>query len=160
MPRGSDLNGLSVLAAPNYKRIGQVHEVLLSQDGLRICGLVLDDGGWFHPRRVLDYGAVHQVGETYLVADESYLLEEGQVRCCRDLHGLPVLRDTGEEVGVMDDFYFDPQTGQVTALQLSHGFVDDLLNGKSVVSLAGPVRAGEAAIMLDGPGDLSGGALS
>ena len=121
---------------------------------------MLDEGGWFHPRRVLDFEAVHKVGETHLLAAESYLSEEAQVRCGQDLHGLPVLRATGEEVGVMDDFFFDPVTGQVTALQLSRGFVDDLLNGKSVVAIVGPVKAGEAAIMLDGPGELSGGALS
>lgn len=160
MPRGSDLVGLAVLAGPKLKRIGTVQEVLLSSDASRICGLLLDGGGWLGTRRVLDYQAVKAVGLTHVLADEVWLPDEAESRCCKDLHGLPVLRGNGEEVGAMDDFLYDPQTGQVTALQLSHGFVDDLLCGKGIVALNQPAFAGEAAILLDGPGDDSGGAFS
>ena len=159
MPRGSDLVGLPVLAGCQLRRIGRVQEVLLSGDGSHICGLVLDGGGWLHPRRVLDFGAVSLVGPTHVLADETYLPDTGATRCCQDLHGLPVLDANGEEVGLMDDFLFDADTGQVTALQLSHGFVDDLLSGKQILPLHGPVHPGQAAILLDGPGDNPGGAL-
>jgi uncharacterized protein YrrD len=151
VPRGSDLIGLPVLTGPKLKRIGRVHKVLLSTDGARICGLVLDAGGLLHPRRVLDFRAVKAVGDSHLLAEEAYLPADRRTRCATELHGLPVLRGTGEEVGVLDDFHFDSRSGQVTALQLSHGFVDDLLSGKEVFPLAGPALAGEAAILLDGP---------
>lgn len=158
MPRGSELIGLTVLSEQNLTPIGQVREVLLSADGSRICGLVLEGGRWRQPRRTLDYAAVRSVGETSLIAAEVYLTQGTQTRCGRDLQGLPILRRTGEEVGVVDDFHFDPATGRLTALQVSRGFVDDLLSGKELVPLDGPVTAGQAAILLDGPGE-TGGAL-
>lgn len=151
--------GLPVLAGPRLRRIGRVCEILLGSDATRICGLVLDEGGWLQARRVLDYRAVRAVGPTHLLAEERYLSEGEQTRCCQDLLGLPVLDRTADELGILDDFQFDPQDGRVTALQLSRGFVDDLLNGKAVVELTGGVTAGESAILLDGPGDHSGGAL-
>jgi uncharacterized protein YrrD len=160
VPRGSDLIGLPVLAGPQLRRLGRVQEVLLSPGGDRVCGLLLDGGGWLQPRRVLDYGAVTAVGPTHVLADESYLPDDVATRCCQDLHGLPVLGAGGDEVGLLDDVHFDPATGQVIALQLSHGFVDDLLSGKEMVALQGPVFTGEAAILLDGPGELGGGATS
>jgi len=159
LPRGSQLIGLTVLTGPDLRPIGEVREVLLSPDGRRICGLVLDPGGWLQPRRALDFRAVRFVGETSLIAEEVYLDGQQESRCGRDLLGLPVIRRSGEEVGVMDDFHFDPATGQVTALQVSHGLVDDLLSGKELVPLEGPVTAGEAAILLDGPAE-TGGSLS
>lgn len=159
MPRGHDLIGLPVLAWPQLRRIGQVCEVLISAEGTSLCGLVLDKGGWLHHRRVLDYQAVITVGPTHLLAEERYLSNESRTRSCQELLGLPVLNRAGEELGVMDDFQFDPRGGRVTALQLSRGLVDDLLNGKVMIALPGPVTAGEAAILLDGPGDSSGGAL-
>lgn len=158
VPRGSDLVGLPVLAGPKLTRIGRVQEVLLSADGTAVCGLLLDEGGWLSPRRVLDYRAVTAVGSTHVLADEVYLAQETETRCCQDLHGLPVLGAGGDEVGLMDDLHFDSATGKVTALQLSHGFVDDLLSGKEIVAVEGPVVTGQAAILLDGPGDLAGGA--
>lgn len=158
MPNGRDLIGLPVVVGPKLKRAGQVLEVLVRNDGSGICGLVLSEGGWLLPRRVLDWQAVRAVGPTHVLADERYLSDETAAICCRDLMGKPVLTGDGEDLGAMDDFQFQPD-GRITALQLSRGFVDDLLNGKSLVPLDGPVRAGEAAILLEEPGDLSGGAL-
>jgi len=160
VPRGSDLVGLPVLSGPELRRIGRVQAILLSGGGDRVCGLALDGGGWLQPRRVLDWQAVTAVGSTHLIAEETYLADDAETRCCDDLHGLPVLGAGGEEIGLADDFHFDAATGQLTALQLSHGFVDDLLSGKEIVPLAGPVHPGEAAILLDGPGDTLGGSLS
>jgi uncharacterized protein YrrD len=57
----------------------------------------------------------------------------------------------------MDDLHFDPSTGRVVALQLSRGLVDDLLGGKEIVAVSGPLVTGEAAILLDGSDDLDGG---
>jgi len=153
------LIGLPVLATPSLKRLGRVAEVLLSDDAARICGLVLAEGDWLHPRRVLDYRAVKAVGPTHLLTAERYLTDEVHTRCCRELLGLPVLDTSGDELGVLDDVQFEPEDGRVVRLQLSRGLVDDLLNGKAMVRLAGRVTTGESAILLDGPGTLSGGAL-
>jgi uncharacterized protein YrrD len=148
------------LAGPELRRIGRVQEVLLSHDGSRVCGLQLEGGGWLKAPRVLDYVAVKMVGPTHLIADETYLPEEVETRCCHALHGLPVLGSGGAEIGLVDDVFFDAENGQLTALQLSHGFVDDLLCGKEILPLAGPLYTGEAAILLNEPGETFGGALS
>lgn len=157
MPRSSDLIGLPVLAGPRMKRIGRVLQVLVQRNGTRLCGLVLDTGGLFQPRRVLDFQAVRAVGPTHLLADEVYLDDETGTCCGEALHGMPVLDNAGEELGTMDDLHFEPNTGRIVALQLSRGFVDDLLGGKGIVAVSGPMMTGEAAIMLDAPGDAEGG---
>jgi uncharacterized protein YrrD len=151
---GSQLLGLPVLAGPRLRRIGRVQEVLLTRDAGRVCGLALDGGGWPSPRAVLDFQAIRAIGESYVLAEERYLTEEDGARCCREFRGLPILTAGGAEVGSLDDFQFDPETGRVTGLQVSRGFIDDLLSGKEIVALAGPLYAGEAAILLDGPGAL------
>ncbi len=157
MPRSSDLIGLPVLTSREMKRIGRVQEILLTKDGSRICGLVLDGGGLLHHRRVLDFRAVKMLGATHVLVEETYLASEAGTCCGDSLHGLPVLDVTGEELGMMDDIHFDPSTGRIVALQLSRGFVDDLLGGKGVVAVDGPLLAGEAAIMLNASGEHSGG---
>lgn len=157
MPRSSDLIGLPVLVMPRMQRIGRVQEVLVSRDGARLCGLVLETGGFLHPRRVLDFKAIKTVGSTHLLAEEIYLDDESQVCSGEALHGKPVLDKAGEELGAMDDIHFDPSTGRIVALQLSRGFVDDLLGGKGIVAINGPVTTGEAAIILEAPGDAEGG---
>ncbi|HEY3368073.1 MAG TPA: PRC-barrel domain-containing protein [Symbiobacteriaceae bacterium] len=159
MVKAGDLIGLPVLGGPQLKRLGQVQEVLFSPDGRQVCGLLLD-GGWFQPARILDYRAVQTVGETHVLAAEVYLTQENGAKSRQDLHGLPVLRGNGEEAGLMDDLVFDAATGAVTGLQLSRGLVDDLYHGKTVIPLEADVIAGEAAILLGGPGDVSGGTFS
>lgn len=137
--------------------IGRVKEVLVSRSGERVCGLVLAQGGLFSQRRVLDFSAVKAIGSTYIWAEEQYLDDESDTRCGGTLYDLPVLDGSGEELGRMDDLHFDPRTGRIVALQLSHGLVDDLLGGKGIMAVSGPVIAGDAAIFLDAPEDLAGG---
>lgn len=166
MVRAGDLIGLPVLGGEQLKRLGTVQEVLFSQDGRWVTGLRLD-GGWLQPGRMLDYQAVRAVGEAHILADELYLPAHEQSRPRRELLGLPVLRGSGEEAGIMDDVHFDPKTGEVKALQLSHGLVDDLLMGKAVMPVEAPVLTGEAAILINpdvgaddaGLGDSLGGTM-
>ncbi len=157
MSRARDLIGLPVLAGPDLRPVGRVQEVLISQDGLRLCGLVLETGGLLSRRRVLDYQAVRAVGSTYVLADERYLEDEAETRCGSALTGLPVLDGSGEELGTLDDLYFEPSTGEIRALQLSRGFVDDLLSGKAILPLDGPALTGEGAILLDAAAESEGG---
>lgn len=157
MPKASDLIGLPVLAGEQMRRIGRVKEILVSRNGLRLCGAVLETGGLFSKRRVLDFGAIRAIGSTYVLADERYLEDEENTCCGEALHGLPVLDGTGEELGMLDDLHFEPSTGQVHAFQLSRGFVDDLFGGKQIVPVSGPAIAGEGAILLGGAGESEGG---
>lgn len=162
MSRASDLIGLPVLIGPDLRRVGRVQDLLVTPDGRRIGGLVVDAGGWLRPRRVLDYRAVRSLGPTYVFAAWEAYLEAEQGHCSsRSLKGKPVLTSIGDEAGTMDDLYFDSATGHVTALQLSHGFVDDLLDGKRVVQGPGSLLLGDEAILMapDGWGDPPGGAL-
>lgn len=157
MPRGHELIGLPVLALPGLRRLGRVAEVLIETAERRICGLVLEEGGFLQPRRVLDYDGVTSVESNHILAHERYLDESAGGCAGRTLLGKPVLDTAGRELGVLDDFQFDGD-GRLVALQLSRGFVDDLWNGKALVGVPGTVTAGEAAIMLDGAGDSLGGA--
>ncbi len=157
MARVRDLIGLSVLVGPDMRPVGRVQEVLISRDGRRICGLVLGAGGLLRRRRILDYQAVKAVGATYVLAEERYLEDEPDSRCGSALTGLPVLDGSGEELGTLDDLHFEPNTGEIHALQLSRGFVDDLLSGKAIVSLSGQALAGEGAILLDAAAESEGG---
>lgn len=160
MSRARELIGLPVLTRAGLRSLGRVQEVLVSRDGGHLCGLVLEEGGWVRPRRVLDYAAVRAVGPTRILADERYLSEESQTKCCRELLGLPVLTPSGEELGRMDDLHFDPAGGQITAVQLSRGFVDDLLRGKVLAPVNGGLQPGEAAILVDGLESQAGGVVS
>ncbi|MBY6277507.1 MAG: hypothetical protein CWE10_15085 [Symbiobacterium thermophilum] len=155
--RARDLIGLSVLASPDMRPVGRVQEVLISRDGRRIRGLVLETGGLLSRRRVLDYQGVKAVGSTYVLAEERYLEDEAETRCGSALTGLPVLDGSGEELGMLDDLHFEPSTGEIHALQLSRGFVDDLLSGKAIVPLNGPAVTGEGAILLDAVAEREGG---
>lgn len=162
MFRASDLIGLPVLVGPDLRRIGRVKDVLVTNDGRRICGLAIDANGWFRPGRILDYRAIRAVGPTCLLADREALLDPSEDHHCgKQLLGKPILSSTGDEIGMMDDIHFHPSTGNISALQISQGFVDDLLDGKQVMQEPGALLLGKEAILM-APGDWddsAGGAL-
>lgn len=162
MFRASDLIGLPLLVGPDLRRVGRVQDVLVTRNGRRICGVTINAGGWFRPDRIFDYQAIRAVGPTCLLADrETYLDAGGDHHCGKQLLGKPILSSTGDEVGMMDDIHFHPSTGEVLALQISQGFVDDLLDGKQVLQQPGALLLGQEAILM-APGDWGdspGGAL-
>jgi uncharacterized protein YrrD len=151
MPRGSDLIGLPVHLGPTIKRIGSIQDAVLTGDLTTVAGLLLSRGGLFRRRRILAYRAVRALRPTHLLAEEIYLDELEGLRTAHDLRGRPVLAADGSEVGLLDDIHFDPASGRVLALQLSHGLVDDLLTGKGIIAMSGPMAVWEEAICFPRP---------
>lgn len=138
-------------------RLGWVQELMMTSDATHVAGLLLDGGGLLHPARILDYQGVLAVSETHLIAKEVYLPEAAKLRRRRELQGIPVLFASGAEAGILDDFIFDPLTGQVKELVLTRGLVDDLFQGKALLQLEAPLMAGESAMVLQDGTEESGG---
>lgn len=147
MARGSDLLGLPVVNAQTGRRIGRVEDLILAEGGRRLAGLVLETAGWWRPALTIRWGAVQAVGRgAILVAAESGQPEEGiEGRCWRQLAGKPALTDTGEELGLLADLWWEAD-GAVSGYQLSAGLLDDLIFGQPVLPVPAAIRCGDEAI--------------
>jgi uncharacterized protein YrrD len=153
MPRGHDLIGLPVHQPPTMRTIGTLQDALLAPDLTRIVGFSLTKAGLFRrrPHRVLAWAAIKALRPTHLVAEADFIeVSDGPV-AAMDLRGRPVLGPDRSEAGFLDDIHFDPITGRIIALQLSHGLVDDLFQGKGLVAVDGPLMVWDDLICFPAP---------
>ncbi|MGM9928276.1 MAG: PRC-barrel domain-containing protein [Bacillus sp. (in: firmicutes)] len=59
-----------------------------------------------------------------------------------------IITDQGEELGILDDVYFNEQLGTIVAYEISNGFFSDITDGKQIVQTHEPPSLGQDAIVI------------
>ena len=118
--------GLPVVADGSGKKIGQVERVCLYAEGQMVRGFIVRLNGFGRRRRFVSLSQLEWVGDVSVAVS-------GMSRVPRDLKSNGqsnlVLDTTGARLGWMTDALLDNQ-GCVAAVEISKGYVDDLLQGR------------------------------
>jgi len=152
MPKGRELVGLPVISQDQGEELGRVQDLLYDEQAGCLKGLLLADGGWLRQSQVVDFARLAGRGpKSFTVTgagDVSHELPSG-ARRWQEIKGLRLLNQEGEELGLVEDLVVDLPSGQVQALEISTGLVNDLLEGRREVPLGGAVNWGTDAITLN-----------
>jgi uncharacterized protein YrrD len=151
MRKGKDASGLLVITKDSGKKVGKVEDLVLDRQGSRILGILMDEAGWFKEAKVVPWASFRVVGLDAVIIDEeasakkasevpemSEVLEGGNV-----LIGARVATTDGRELGKIEDFYFDPETGTVKGFELSGG------KGRSFLPTPASFQAGKDVALVD-----------
>src|SRR5665647_1407642 len=129
MRKGKDAGGLLVITRDSGKRVGKVEDLVLDRQGSRVLGILVDEAGWFREAKVVAWPSFRVVGLDAVIIDQessvkkvSELPEMSEVLGAGNvLVGVRVQTTEGRELGKIEDFYFDPDSGIVTGFELSGG---------------------------------------
>lgn len=114
------------------RRLGEVERVCLSADGQDVQGLILRKKGFLRRKVFIPFEDIVLWGEkTAAVTAEQKIPSE--IRKRQELEGMSVLDTAGERLGWVTDALVEENTGRVTALEVSRGYVDDLTAGRIYV---------------------------
>jgi uncharacterized protein YrrD len=151
MRKGKDAGGLLVITRDTGKRVGKVEDLVVDRQGSRVLGILVDEAGWFKEAKVVAWPSFRVMGlDAVIIDDEASAkrasevpemkeaLEEGNV-----LVGVRVETTDGRELGKIEDFYFDPDTGIVKGYELSGG------KGRSFLPTPASFQAGKDAAFVD-----------
>jgi len=151
MRKGKDAGGLLVITKDSGKKVGKVEDLVLDRQGSRVLGILVDEAGWFKEAKVVPWTSFRVIGLDAVIIDEeasakkasevpemSEVLEEGNV-----LIGARVATTDGRELGKIEDFYFDPETGIVRGFELSGG------KGRSFLPTPASFQAGKDVALVD-----------
>ncbi len=129
MRKGKDASGLLVITRDTGKKVGKVEDLVVDRQGSRILGILIDEAGWFKGAKVVPWSSFRVIGLDAVIIDEeasakkasevpemSEVLDTGNL-----LVGARVATTDGRELGKIEDFYFDPETGIVKGFELSGG---------------------------------------
>lgn len=135
MKRGRDLINLPVIDADSGKHLGTVRELVLERDH-RVRGLI-----FISPAQETLYlplnGAV-QIGRDAVLARSRAVAarqedhaDRPQIRCA----GSWVMTDSGVTLGTVEDIIFEEEQGKIVGLEVSDGYVKDLLTGRRILAV-------------------------
>lgn len=129
MKRMSKIIGLAAVLHGTGRRIGLVERVCLSADGQDLAGLVLRLYGLTRRKRFVPFGNISLWGEVAVAVKEHEKLPLLMKRQ-DDVLNLTVLDTSGERLGWVTDALIEEGSGQICALEISQGIVDDFTRGR------------------------------
>lgn len=157
MKRARDIVGLPVICVQTGKQCGAVQDVLLDPDW-RVAALLLETKTWFSQLTCIEKKDIVAIGD-----DAVTIAEEGAIRplesCASGtawllsgdtkVKGLPVITVNGQQLGVIEDVYLEPDQGiQVIGYELTEGFISDLTEGRKWLPMPESVTIGEDAVIV------------
>ena len=168
--RRLDVIGLPVMHQQYGKPIGRVEELLFNKPGGRLIGFTLMGGTWWQGVPVYPFEEVAVIGisailvrdaEAVLTAKHQEKLEELKANSVR-LVGKRIIDDSGNDLGYIDDVFFETNHGKIVGYQISRGIIQDLLFCKTFLAADSDLTWGEEVAILRktetvGQTDRSGG---
>ncbi|MDO7908112.1 PRC-barrel domain-containing protein [Paenibacillus sp. JX-17] len=152
-----EMIGLAVFDVEDGKQIGKVHDFVLTADW-KIEAIELEGKGLFSAQvKIVRWEDIVAYGEDAVMirnqqavrkagADDiqyTYMLGSSKLK------DLSVLTEEGVNLGHVSDVYFEQEMGnQILGLEISDGFVSDLIDGRRWLSCTSDMVIGENAVMV------------
>lgn len=139
--RRGEVVGLPAIGQYDGHVIGRVHDLIFSDRGDHVIGLLLAGGGW-GGSRLVPYEEVGAIGPAAVMLRRPVVLraDDGRRlarlrRAHAEVIGLRVLTRDGRDLGMVADVCFDPANGHVQGYVVSGGVVADVAEGRGFLPL-------------------------
>lgn len=146
MPKGRELVGLPVISRDRGEELGRIQDLYYDESSSNLKAVLLAGGGWLRQPRIVDFSQIEARGpDAFTVCDAGAIIQDPPpgTRRWQELKGMRLINQEGQELGIVEDLVVELPSGQVKALEVSTGLVNDLLDGRKELPLTGQVNWGE-----------------
>lgn len=155
--RLQQLIGLAVYNVENGKQVGKVLDVILNEDWT-ISGIELEGRQMFSSSvKGVPWEEIVAYGEDAVMIRNQQAVRKWEAENIQltftsgngKLKELPVLTKDGTMIGYVADVYFEQELGNtITGIEVSDGFLSDLMEGRKLLPYIPGMIKGENAIMV------------
>lgn len=132
---------LPIVSLSEGQHIGYVKNLVIDSQSKRLAALVIDPKGFFKDQRIIPYAKVVSVGDDAITIDKGAHVEKSAslpeilnlIKEKITVIGTRVITQSGKTLGVVEEYYIDPDTGKITQIEISGGKIEGLLNGKALL---------------------------
>ncbi|MEF2968920.1 PRC-barrel domain-containing protein [Paenibacillus sp. M1] len=152
-----EMVGLAVFDLESGKQIGKVLDILLNESW-NITGIQLEGKALFTSSvKVVFWEDIVAYGEDAVMIRNQQAIRKEEAEHIEitfatgggKLKELPVLTEDGTLIGHVADVYFDQELGNtITGIEISDGFISDLMEGRKVLPFIPGIAKGENAIIV------------
>jgi uncharacterized protein YrrD len=152
-----EMIGLAVFDVEDGKQVGKIQDFIVNDDW-KIEGIELENKGLFTSHvKIVQWQDIVAYGEDAVMirnqqavrktgADDikhTYLLGQSKLK------EMSVLTEEGLLLGRVSDVYFDQELGNtIVGIEITDGFVSDLIEGRKWLPCTSDMSIGESAIMV------------
>ena len=134
--------------------LGEVCDICIADNG-NVTSLIIKRKGFFQKLYSLSLDQVITFGSRAIVIQDSeyltkYKEAQNEYTMC---HYQPIAQNytisgRGEELGLLEDVYFQEEMGKIIGYELTDGFFSDMSEGKRVIQSVYPPKFGKDAIIV------------
>ncbi|KUO60515.1 MAG: photosystem reaction center subunit H [Gracilibacter sp. BRH_c7a] len=148
---------LPIISLKEGQQIGFVRNLVINPKTKSIVALVVDPKGFFKEQRIIPFNKVVSLGENAITISTESQVEKATnlpdilelLREKAAILGIKVITENGKTLGVTDEFYINPQTGQIASIDISEGKIEGLFNGKARLKAEDILTIGPNVIVVD-----------
>ncbi|WP_044642270.1 PRC-barrel domain-containing protein [Risungbinella massiliensis] len=158
MRRSQEVLGLPVMIRSTGQHLGIICDLLFDSDQ-RVCGLLVENGGWwrqkhFLPREeILSFGrdvVLVESESSFLPYDSSNLNLTGIRTGSLPLRGRTISFSNGTMIGEIEHVYFLEEMGMLVGYEISDGWLNDLRYGRRLLRTKVPLCWQQETILANG----------
>lgn len=152
----SEILGLPVIVTKDGMKIGTIKDLAFRNDNKGVVAFIIEKDSHFVKGNIILLRDVRSLGNDALIIDDPDCLLEfkvlkktGDIQEKVMLRGLKIYTHAGDDIGTVQDVFFDYKTGKVEAVQVSDGWVQDILVGRSILPFFGRVEINNKNILVE-----------
>jgi uncharacterized protein YrrD len=132
---------LPIVSLSEGQHIGYVKSLVINAQTKALAALVIDPKGFFRDQRIIPYSKVVSVGDDAITIDKGTYVEKSTslpeilslIKEKLSVIGTRVITQSGKTLGVVEEYYVDPNNGKILQIEISGGKIEGLLSGKALL---------------------------
>jgi len=152
----NDVLGLPVIYDNGEKSPGFLKDIIFNTYEKQVKAFIAERTGIMKDETIFELEDICDIGEGTVIIKKptkaSPWFKDKENRKYSDIdkkkEEIRVYTKVGEDLGTVKDIYFNLKTGYIEAFELSHGLVQDIIDGRKMIPLIGKYEFGKDNILV------------
>lgn len=157
--KANSLIGLPVITINDGQKVNTIKDVVYDGNTNQVTAFVVDEKGWFNVAKIILIGDISSIGkDAILIADESKIVtadsqvDQSIALTANDdnfLDTSDVITQSGTKLGKVTDIYFNETTGKLEAIEVSEGFLKNVVSGSKKITIDDIITVGKENLIVE-----------
>lgn len=158
MRRSQELLGLSLISRSNGQQLGVICDLLFDSEQ-KVCGLLVENGGWWRKKFFVPREEVLSYSKDAVVIEDPSVIQpyDQTISCLTGIHtgpsplkGRTIYFTNGTIIGNIANVYFSEELGRLIGYEISDGWLNDLRYGRRLLRPKEPLSWQQESIYTNG----------